>query len=62
MGGKMGAGFEVLKEDSDRLGYVSGSCNTKYYIFFNFKGQAVRKVRNLLVTSVIVYLERLYWT
>jgi len=31
-------------------------------IFFIFKGQAVRKVRNLLVTSVIVYIEGLYLT
>ena len=49
----MAARFEVLKEDSGRLGCVSGACNTKYHIFFIFKDQGVRKVRNLLVTSVI---------
>jgi len=54
----MVARFGVLKEDSDSLECFSGSCNTKYYIFFIFKGQAIRKVRNFLVTSVIGSLHR----
>jgi hypothetical protein len=53
----MAARFEVLKEDSGHLGYVTGPCNTEYYIFFIFKRQAVRKVRNLLVTSLIGSLQ-----